>query len=152
MNNSYCDAACRVAVSGCIPECVVGAPRYYILPTDYTLNPLCILDHVPGPLGMATCCITCSVHYRPVDLNSKYPQIQSAYPLVPAPSGMFLPQANCCSSNIDLVCLLLSYTIATVFQLYHGTDMMYEMRRRKLESILLLTHWIFNLPHHIGMV
>ena len=30
--------------------------------------------------------------------------------------------------------------------------MMYEMRRRKPEPTLLLTHGIFNLPHHTGMV
>ena len=30
-------------------------------------------------------------------------------------------------------------TIATVFQLYHGGDMMYEMRRRKPAPTLLLT-------------
>ena len=36
----------------------------------------------------------------------------------------------------DIVCLL---AIATVFQLYHGGDMMYEMRRRKPEPTLLST-------------
>ena len=45
-----------------------------------------------------------------------------------------------------LVCLLLLYDIATVFQLYHGGDMMFEMRRRKTEPILLPTQGIFNLP------
>ena len=35
--------------------------------------------------------------------------------------------AHCLSM---LVCLLLFYAIATVFQLYLGDDMMYEMRRR----------------------
>ena len=49
------------------------------------------------------------------------------------------------------VCLLI-YTIATVFLLYHGSDMMFEMRRRKPESILLPTQGIFNIPRHIGMV
>ena len=34
---------------------------------------------------------------------------------------------------------LLFYTIATVFQLYHGSDMMHEMRRRNPEPILLPT-------------
>ena len=48
-----------------------------------------------------------------------------------------------------IVCLLLFYTIATAFQLYHGSHMMYEMRRRKLEPTLLQTQGIFNLPHHI---
>ena len=44
------------------------------------------------------------------------------------------------------------YTIATVFQLCHGADMMYEMRRRKFEPTPLPIQGIFNLPHHIGMV
>ena len=35
--------------------------------------------------------------------------------------------------------LLLFFAIATLFQLYHGGDMMYEMRRRKSEPTLLLT-------------
>ena len=50
------------------------------------------------------------------------------------------------------VCLLLSYTIATVFQLYLWCKMMYEMRRRKPEPRLLLTQGMFNLPDDIGMV
>ena len=45
------------------------------------------------------------------------------------------------------ICLLF-YAIATIFQLYHGGNMMYEMRRRKPEPPLLPTQWIFNLPHH----
>ena len=49
------------------------------------------------------------------------------------------------------ICLF--YTIATAFQLYHGGDMMYDMRRKKPEPTLLPTHWIFSLPRHdIGMV
>ena len=51
---------------------------------------------------------------------------------------------------ITIVCLLSFYTIPTVFQLYHGDDMIYEMSRRKLKPTLLPTQWIFNL--HIGMV
>ena len=35
------------------------------------------------------------------------------------------------------VCLLLFYIIATVFQLYFGSDIMYEMRKRKPEPILV---------------
>ena len=35
------------------------------------------------------------------------------------------------------VCLLLFDAIATVFQLYHGGDMMYEMRRRKARAYML---------------
>ena len=38
------------------------------------------------------------------------------------------------------VCLFLSYAIATTFQLYHGSDMMYEMRTRKPKPMLLPTH------------
>ena len=48
-------------------------------------------------------------------------------------------------------CWLLFYAIATVFQLYHGGDMMHEMRRRKHEPTRLPTQQIFNLPQHIGM-
>ena len=49
------------------------------------------------------------------------------------------------------ICLLLFCGIATAFQ-FHGSDMMYEMRRRKPEPTLLLTQGTFNLPHHTGMV
>ena len=48
------------------------------------------------------------------------------------------------------VCLF--YAIATVFQSYHGGDLVCEMRRRKPEPTLLSTYGIFKLPHHIGMV
>ena len=44
------------------------------------------------------------------------------------------------------------YTITTVFQLYHGGNMIYETRRRKPEPTLLPTQWIFNLRHHLSMV
>ena len=47
---------------------------------------------------------------------------------------------------------LLFHTIATVFQLYHGGDMMYAMRRIKPEPKPLLTQGIFSFPHDIGMV
>ena len=51
------------------------------------------------------------------------------------------------------VCLSLFYVIATVFHLYHGGDMMDEMRRRKHKPTLLLTQGMFSFPpHHIGMV
>ena len=50
----------------------------------------------------------------------------------------------------DLLCLF--YAIETGFQLYHGGDIMYEMRTRKHETILLPIQGIFNLPHHIGLV
>ena len=48
--------------------------------------------------------------------------------------------------------LLLFYARATVFHLYHGGNMMYEIRRRTPEPTPLLTQGIFNLQHHIGMV
>ena len=53
-----------------------------------------------------------------------------------------------CGTNLD--CLL--YARETVFQLYHGGDVMYEMRRRKPGATVILTQGIFNLQHHIGMV
>ena len=43
------------------------------------------------------------------------------------------------------VCLLF-YATATVIQLYHGGDMMYEKRRRKPDSTLLSTQG------HVGVV
>ena len=49
-------------------------------------------------------------------------------------------------SDDDFVCLFC--TIATVLQLYHGSDMIYEMRKRKSEPTILQTQGIFNLPHH----
>ena len=54
--------------------------------------------------------------------------------------------------NGGIVCLLLLYTIATVFQLYYGSDLMYEMRRRKPKPTLLSTQRIFNppTPHRHG--
>ena len=54
--------------------------------------------------------------------------------------------------TVMFVCLMLFSTIAMVFQLYHGGDMMYELRRKESEPALLLTQGIFKLPHHIGMV
>ena len=54
--------------------------------------------------------------------------------------------------SLIFVCLLLFYAIAIVFQIYHGSDIMNETRRRKPKSTLLPTQWTFNLPHHIGMV
>ena len=51
-----------------------------------------------------------------------------------------------------IVCLLLVYVIAMVFQWYHGSDMMYEMRRRKPDFAILPTQGIFNLPHQIGVL
>ena len=41
----------------------------------------------------------------------------------------------------------LIYTTTTLFQLYHGGDMMQEMRRRKPEPSLLPNKRNFN-PHH----
>ena len=48
--------------------------------------------------------------------------------------------------------LLLWHKTTTNMRLYHGDDMMYEMRRRKPESALLATQGFFNLPYHIGIV
>ena len=45
-----------------------------------------------------------------------------------------------------LVCLLLRNTIAAVFQSYHASDMMHEMRR-KPEPTPLPTQGILNLPY-----
>ena len=42
--------------------------------------------------------------------------------------------------------VLLFYARATVFQLYQGSDMMYEMISRKPEPTLVLTQGIFNRP------
>ena len=52
-------------------------------------------------------------------------------------------------SNNAFDCLMLFSTIATVLQLYHGHDMMHEMRRTKPKPTLFLTQGIFNLPYHI---
>ena len=52
----------------------------------------------------------------------------------------------------EIVSLLLFNAIATVFQLYYASDMMYEMRRRKPEATHLMSQGTFNLPHQIGMV
>ena len=49
-------------------------------------------------------------------------------------------------------CLLLFYVRATVFQLYHGGDIMCELRRRKPEPTHLPTQGISNVPHQIDMV
>ena len=48
--------------------------------------------------------------------------------------------------------LLLFYTIATAFQLYIGSYMMYEMKVRKPKLTLLPTQGIYNLPHYVVMV
>ena len=66
-------------------------------------------------------------------------------------SPSVLPSRGSIQFNSLLFCLLF-YSIATVFQLYHGHDMMYEMRRRKPDPTLLPTQEIFNPPAHIGMV
>ena len=46
---------------------------------------------------------------------------------------------------MSINCLLLLCAIATVFQLYHSADMVYEMRREKPEPRFLPTQQIFNL-------
>ena len=40
-----------------------------------------------------------------------------------------------CVHTDGFVCFLLFYAIVTVFQLYHGGNMMYEMRRKKREEM-----------------
>ena len=54
-----------------------------------------------------------------------------------------------CGTSL-FVCLF--YTIAIVFQLYHGGDMMYAMTKGKGKPTLIPTQGIFNLPHDINMV
>ena len=54
------------------------------------------------------------------------------------------------SASFLFVCLLLFYIRATLFQLYHGSDMLYEMK--KTEPTLLPTKGIFNFLYHIDMV
>ena len=61
--------------------------------------------------------------------------------MTPAISGQYCLLACCCLTPQQHFC-----------QLYHVSDMMYEMRRRKHEPTLLLIQEIFNLSHHIGMV
>ena len=62
-------------------------------------------------------------------------------------------QGNVAEWATYIVCLSLFYAIAIVFQLYHSSDMMYEMRRRQREPTLLPTQkGTFNLQHHTGMV
>ena len=51
------------------------------------------------------------------------------------------------TSGIVTSPIRLIYAIATVFQSYHGRDIMYEMRRRKPTLL-----WTQGVPHHIGMV
>ena len=55
-------------------------------------------------------------------------------------------------SEISPASLLLFYSIATVFNLYHGGDLMHEMRRRKSELPLLPTQRLFNDRHHISII
>ena len=52
----------------------------------------------------------------------------------------------------EFVWWLLFYAIATIFQLYQDSDMMYEMRKRMLDPTFLPTQGIFNLLYHICMV
>ena len=54
--------------------------------------------------------------------------------------------------SVEYVCLLLFYAIVRVFQLYHGSDMMYMMRRRKPKPTFVPTQRSFNFAHHIIMV
>ena len=54
--------------------------------------------------------------------------------------------------SVQLLVCLLFYAMATIFQLHHVGDMMYEMRRRKPKPILLPIQGIFNLLRYLGMV
>ena len=65
-------------------------------------------------------------------------------------SGLERDKAVCHVCGTSLVCLL--YAVAIVFQLIHGSDMLYEMRRRKRKPTPLRSQVIFNLQHLIGMV
>ena len=62
------------------------------------------------------------------------------------------PPPTCLYTRIIHHVCLLFYAIATLFQLYHGGDMMNEMRKRKPEPTILTTQGIFNLPQHIDIV
>ena len=48
-------------------------------------------------------------------------------------------QARGPDRQVYMVCLLLIYAMATVFQLYHDPDMMYDIRRKKLGPTVLQT-------------
>ena len=74
--------------------------------------------------------------------------VMAAPPLLT--SGRVRYEAMFHSCATSLVCLF--YAIATLFQLYHGGDIMHEMRMRKPEPRLIPTQGIFNFPHHIGIV
>ena len=56
------------------------------------------------------------------------------------------------TSEGGVLVFFLVYAISSVFQLYNGSDMMYEMSWRKPELTFLPSQGIFNLPHHIGLV
>ena len=66
---------------------------------------------------------------------------------------MHIVSAGACAYICKYVCLfVVDYTIAAVYQLYHGVGMMYEMESRKPDPIHLLTQVIFNLPHRTGII
>ena len=58
----------------------------------------------------------------------------------------------CQCTVVQIFVVVLFYALATVFQLYLGSDMMYEMRRRKAEPTYLPSQGILNLILHIGKV
>ena len=65
-------------------------------------------------------------------------------------SGLARCEAALHSCGTSSVYLL--HTIATLCQLRHSGDMMYEIRRRKSKATLLQTQGIYKFPRHIEMV
>ena len=63
----------------------------------------------------------------------------------------FLP-TTCILMAVFVCYCFIWWQQTTVFQLYHGSNMMNEMRTRKSKPTLLPTQWIFNLAHHTGIV
>ena len=65
-----------------------------------------------------------------------------------APVGPVYRQSD--RPQFEIVCLLF-YTITIVFHLYHGGDVMYEMRRNPKPTLLPYQR-NFNLLHHIAVL
>ena len=108
---------------------------------DYVWNKYHFSEHIYG--YMELCCID---RYRIIKPACSYIYIHYKSSLNRPTVGQTL---NGSFMEVVFVCLVLFYVIATVFQLYHGSDMIYEMRRRKPEWTLLPTQEIFMLPPHI---
>ena len=58
-------------------------------------------------------------------------------------------EAGIHSCGTNMICFF--HAIATIFQLYHGTDMVWD-EKEKTQAYILMNQGIFNTPHHIGMV